>query len=184
MQQRGKTPKQKTRSIDTSTWAKLEGATRQTPTTNHSHSGKKTNTPGRAEAPERQKSKHQPHRTRGTETPRAGESLRAPHTIQQKRKKERKKERKEERKKERKERKKEKKERKERKKERKERKKERKERKKEKKERKKGKKERKKGKKERKERKKERQKDRKRIKIAPHATKDTQSDLTPSADKP
>ena len=94
MQQRGKTPKQKTRSIDTSTWAKLQGAKRQTPTTNHSHSGKKTNTPGLAEAPERQKSKHQPHRTKGTETPRAGGSLRAPHTSQQKRKKERKKERK------------------------------------------------------------------------------------------
>ena len=37
--------------IDISTWAEPQSAKGQTPTTNHSHSEKKTNTPGRAEAP-------------------------------------------------------------------------------------------------------------------------------------
>ena len=37
--------------IDTSTWAEPQSVKGQTPTTNHSHSEKKTNTPGRAEAP-------------------------------------------------------------------------------------------------------------------------------------
>ena len=69
---------------------KPQSAKRQTPTTNHSHSGKKTNTPG-WRAPQRQKSKHQPQPTKGIETARAGGSPRAPHTSQQKRKKERKK---------------------------------------------------------------------------------------------